>query len=779
MYMMSRIIIIVMFASLLRAERPWRNYEVYQPEISRYYVANPAFLNVKYNDHSCIVWFKGNWYCFWTGRTHLESPPLIYLSESQDARRWSVPSPCFVDEQMCENPVELPQARPVTIEFKGKLWVFWNGSDFKTGKNNSVYISTLDAPGGKWNNRQMLWDANSLPVVKDIEYSVEFTSNPVVLQNARIIIPCVLTPVSGDAQKIACTVYSDDLGLSWQVSAEGVDFDASTEKIEAAIWPEHESENSLSMVISGGIRPEMKKYDQIPDNAAAFYWASTRDTGSNWSLPDKLHIDSISSGMSVVVPYEYEGKPLEDDRAIMIFNDSKYENMTLLRDHSGLAMFFNRGGGFDFAAGNHIAPQETFTSSPYTAVRGERLIVSYTVGVQEAAIKVAHISSVPRRDRSYIYPRAAGFTDTPRPSINRDGYYHFQGNQYIKTQDVVNVDENGFSGALWFRGDFEGLIFDCRKEDGTAGFSWFIGQNLVKLQLPGVDAFVADEIKQEFIYWTYLGFTVDALQGKIDFYLNGEFVETRQYSKDKLKRLSGDVGFIGFKDGIEGLSGDIGFLGFYNEVFGNAQHRHIYNSFAGQLRLPYLRGESASPKKPVFELDPIKAAPDGTLRGFEYPTGNKGGTIELETIAGRNLMRFNGQANAGLDVDTNDRRYGDHLQLEFAFMIESKEQMVLCTIGDTLSPVRIVSRDNCLYMSLNDNEQLIGEVQPDRWHTIVIFSGGTITRAKLGNNRFRQISHTPQATWFYLGQAYKTDEFNPQTSFVIDISTVRTRIIRL
>jgi len=774
----SRIIIIIAVAAIVRADKPWRNYEVYQPEISRYYVANPAFLNVKYNDHSCVIWFKGNWYCFWTGRTDLQAPPLIYLSESQDAQKWSVPSPCFIDEQTCENPVVFPQARPVAIDFKGQLWVFWNSRDFKKGQNNGTYVSKLSAPGEKWSNQPMVWDGNSLPVVKDIEYSVEFTSKPIVLPNTRIIVPCVLTSVSGDKPKIACTAYSDDQGQEWKVSAEGVDFDASTERIEAAVWQEYQSEDSLSMVISSGIKPLMKEYDSIPANSAGFYWAWSTDAGKNWSLPEKLCIDSISSDMGVVVPYAFEGVPLQDDRAIMIFNDSMYENKTLLRDHCGLAMFFNRGGGLDFAAGNHIAPGETFTANPYIAVRDERLVVSYTKGVQEAAIKVAHISNVPKRDKSYIYPRTVISRDAQRPYLNRDGYYHFEGDQYIKTQDIVNIDENGFSGALWFRGDFQGLIFDCRKDDGTAGFSWFIDQNRVKLQLPGVSPFAANEIDQEFIYWTYIGFTVDALHGKIDFYLNGKLVETQQYSKDKLKRLSGDVGFIGFKDGEEGLSGDIEFLGFYNEMLTPAQHRHIYNSFAGQLRLPYAGGESLAPAKPVFELDPAKAASDGTVKGFVYPPDSKGGTVELETIAGRNLMRFNGQTSAGLDVDTNDRRYGDHLQVEFAFMIESKEQMVLCTIGDTASPVRIVSRDDCLYLSLNNNEQLIGEVQPYRWHTIVIFSGGTITRAKLGNFRFRQISHTPQATWFYLGQAFKTEGFSSETSFVIDISTVRTRIVR-
>ncbi len=767
-----------MAAALAQADKPWRSYEVYQPEISRYYVADPAFLNVKYNDHSCVIWFKGNWYCFWTGRTTLKSPPLLYLSESQDARKWSMPSACFVDEQMCSNPVEFPQARPVAAEYNGQLWVFWSGSDFKTGKNNSLYVSKLQAPGEKWDNQQMFFEGKPLPFVKENEYSVELTANPIVFKNNRIIIPAVLTSVAGDKSKIACTVYSDDGGHSWQVSNEGVDFDPSIERIEAAVWQEYQTNDSLSMVISCGKIPLMKQYDSIPADAAAFYWASSRDQGQNWSLPEKVLMDSISSGMSVAVPYEYAERPLADDRAIMIFNDSKYDNMTLLRDHSGLAMFFNRGGGIDFAAGNHIAVEETFTSNPYIAVRGQRLIVSYTKGVQEAGIKVAHILDVPRRDKSYIYPRTVRFKDTQRPHLTKEGYYHFQGDQYIKTQNAVNIDENGFSGALWFRGDFEGLIFDCRKDDGTAGFRWFIDENKVKLQLPGVEPFVAKEINQEFIYWTYLGFTVDALQGKIDFYLNGTLIETQQYGKDKLKRLSGDIGYVGYKEGDEGLSGDIEFLGFYNEMLTQAQHLHLYNGFAGQLRLPYLRGESAPPQKPVLELDPQKASQGDTVKGFVYPQDSKGGTVELETIAGRNLMRFNGQASAGLDVDTNDRRYGGHLQVEFAFMIESKEQMVLCTVGDTMSPVRIVSRDNCLYLSLSGNEQLIGEVQPDRWHTIVIFSGGTITRAKLGNNRFRQISHTPQATWFYLGQAFKDDEFNPQTSFVIDISTVRTRIIR-
>ncbi|MFI4911461.1 MAG: LamG-like jellyroll fold domain-containing protein [Sedimentisphaeraceae bacterium JB056] len=770
-------IIFLIFSTLAFADKPWRNYEVYQPEILRYYVANPAFLESKYNDYSSIIWFKGNWYCFWTGRNEVSAPPLIFMSDSQDAKKWSMPSACFVDEEMAVEPVRVAQSRPVVLECKELLWVFWNSIDFESGKSNGSYISTIPMPGEKWKTKQIMWQDKPQPVLDGIEYTVEFTSNPIVAINGRIMAPVILTPVDS-GQKHASIIYSDDAGNSWEVSKNGVAIPYGSERAESAIWQEYGSERSFSMIVSAGIKPEAKKYDEIPEDASVMLWSSTDDIGRTWPKPDEILMSNIPSGLSVVMPYVNNDLPLEDDRSIMIFNDSVYRSKTLLRDHSGLAMFFNRGGGLDFVVGNTVTAGETFTTNPNIAVRDKRLIVSYTQGVHEAAIKVAHISDIPERGKSYIYPRSPRFDNSKAPKLVNQSYYHFEGNQQIATEDDVRINENGFSGALWFRGDFEGVIFDSRDKEKGTGFAWVIEQNKVKLILPGLAPFVAKKINQEFIYWSYIGFTLDALHGKLDFYLNGKLVETQEYPKEILKRISSGKGYIGNSESEEGFAGDIKFFAFYDEMFTGAEHRNIYNSFASQLQMPYLRGESKVPSGAVFELDPEKSSPDGKLQGFEFTEYNKDGTVELDNIAGRKLMRFHGQACAGLDVDTNDRRYGDYLQVEFSFMIESEDQMTLCTIGDSKDPVRIVSRDNCLYMSLSGNEQLVGEVKPDRWHTIVIFSGGTITRAKLGNNRFRQISHTPQATWMYLGQAFRQDNQPADTSFIIDISTVRTRIIR-
>ena len=761
------------------AERPWRSYQIYQPQISRHYVANPVFLESKYNDYSSVIWFKGNWYCFWTGKTTLDGSPTIYMSESQDAKVWSMPAACFVDSQLCNEPVKTAQTRPVVLEYRDVLYVFWSGKDFETDKINATYFSTLTAIEEKWDTQKMLWGDLPLPIIDNVEYSVEFTSNPIITADKKIIIPVILTSTDNSSVKIASAALSDTNGSSWQISQSGVELAADIDIANVAIWKEHSTESDYSMIISAGIKPKLKKYQQIPENAASLYWSTSTDFGHSWSEPDKLPTPAISSGLSVVMPYSYDKAPRSDDRFIMLFNDSHYQNNVIMRDHSRLAMFFNRGGGLDFVAGNNITGSERFTTNPNIAIRNNRLIVSYTQGVQEAAIKIAHISAIPERQRSYIYPRTPQFRDSSRPILTEAGYYNFEGNQYITTEEAVRINENGFSGAVLFRGDFEGIIFDSRDKKHEKGFALLIEEGNIKLLLPGLEAFVAEKIEQEFIYWSYVGFTLDALHGNLNFYLNGNNIQNIQYKKGMLETLSSEKGYVGKSPSNEGFVGDIKYLAFYNQTLDDSEHRHIHNSFAGVFNMAYSRGNTKSPPLPVLEVDAEKANEKGEIAGFIFPEYNKDGFVEQETITGRNILRFNGQAIAGLDIDTNDRRYGDYLQTEFAFMVEGLEQMTICTIGDADSPVRIVARENCLYLSLSGNEQLIGEVQPNRWQTIVIFSGGTITRAKLGNNRFRQIAHTPQATWMYLGQAYnRVPQDSAESSFLIDVSTVRTRIVR-
>lgn len=103
--------------------------------------------------------------------------------------------------------------------------------------------------------------------------------------------------------------------------------------------------------------------------------------------------------------------------------------------------------------------------------------------------------------------------------------------------------------------------------------------------------------------------------------------------------------------------------------------------------------------------------PGGEVRMIarNFPSDIKAGLVESALSENRRVLQFHGEIAAGLDLDHHSRSRGDKVSLRFRFKHMTGTRYVICTVGDSRVPVRLVNEDGTLFFVRGEYK---GELRP-------------------------------------------------------------------
>ncbi|MBN2295306.1 MAG: exo-alpha-sialidase [Pirellulales bacterium] len=815
-------LILSVASSLPAASDNWRSYEVYQPTITRHAVIDAQNHTHKYNHCSTIVWFQDRWFCLWGSHVpQIEHAPgqRIVFSTSHDGRAWMPIERLFSNAEYCEAPVRYPEGKghqwqPNLGVVDGELWVLWNqgGSgrdtrqaDGKRSKDfRGLYFSRLKDVDGKWVNKRVEWEGQIWPTVNGQQYYVNTTQNLYRLRSGRVLVPVTLRAVRRRAEdapkgvldwwaveKRNSVIYTDDLGETWHLSPGCVTPSFKWIQWEPTVW--EQPDGSVMMFARNNTNWQLGHGK--PTSGQYLLWSISRDHGETWTPHRYVPIESVCSRMHVA-PLDGRGvwnlvNPDDDftgRRYVMVHNDAPGSEYTWGEARNNLALFFKRGAGFDFVAGNNFSAHQPRSCYPQMWRHGDTLAVSYTTSLADArSIYVALVSPLPELDRYYLFPR---MNDVPSPQRPRriGNVWAFQNGQHVAMREAVDPGKDGVSFGAWIRDHGTGMIFDTRGKGG--GFNIMIeskslgGANSERQRRPAVCMHTKPHVFGPTLplipkgQWHYIGLTLDNHTGEAQFYVD-EQSESVRFETPVPRPLKGVAAHLGAKSlpssGVPGLTGDIRFAALYaGPELGAEHHRWLYNQFAEELGRPGLDDATKPPSRPLMWMDP--ADKDAFNRDFVVPSTEPRGGSEVVTRNGRTLLRLRDHGSVGVDLDENNRSRGDRVYLRFLFRVERGDDQTLCTVGDFNQPAQLVVRKGRVLLCSGKTEKPCGGVNPYEWTHVAVETNNDVTRARVGEGPLVEVHHKPEATWIYLGEAFPKYKDFPGSHLLIDVASVHTRV---
>jgi hypothetical protein len=811
-------------ATPARCDEGWRHYTVYQPTVTRHDVINALSHPHKYNHCATLAWFRDRWFCLWGSNTHPdEHAPgqRVYFSTSRDGRRWTPIERAFSDSKHAENPVAYPEGRghqwqPNLGVVEDELWAVWNqgGSahDFRPPKGQGpdlrgLYFSRLRRSDGRWINRRLEFDGHALPVLKGKSYHIASTQNLYRLRTGRVLAPVTLYAQHGPAadappqaegwwalEKINSVIFTDDLGKSWHLASGAGMPGKSWMPWEPTVW--EQPDGSVMMFSRNNSHPELGV--GRPTSGEYLLWSASHDGARTWAALQYVPMESVCSRMHVV-PLDGRGvwAPAQagDDyaerRLVMVHNDAPGAELRWAAARRNLALFFLRGSGLGFVAGNSLTDGEPEVAYPQMWRHGDTLAVCYTqANSSPRSIRVALVSPLPEPDRYYVFPRSNDVSPSPRPR-RVDNSLAFDGQQHLATRQPVDPGPKGFAFAAWIAAGGRGAVFDTRRESGPGrGFLVQLGGKVGAHQgaAAGTYAQVSLPTKPNAVgssqpfpadgKWHYLGVTVDNQAGRATFYVDDRS-ETVPFTPASADALRGATAHVGLKrtasSRVSGFRGVMRGLALYaGAEIGRLEHEQLRKRFAERSSHGSILPGTGPLAKPLVWLDPADQA--GLERDFVQPAEESRGGSEVARVDGRHVLRLRDQASAGLDLDENLRPRGDRVALRFRFRVERGPQAVLCTLGDFNQPARVVARDGQVYLVAGAEEQPCGPAAPGTWTMLNVETQNDQTRAWLDGTPPVQVRHRPIATWAYLGEGFPRYGVYPGTRLLVDIDSLGTRV---
>ena len=804
----------------------WRSYEVYQPTVTRHAVIDATTHSHKYNHCPTIAWFQDRWICLWGSHEpqieHAAGQRMVF-STSRDGLSWTPIERLFSNPKHCENPVLYPEGKghqwqPNLGLVDGELWCLWNqgGSlhDFRSADGTrstedlrGLYFSRLSKSDGKWVNRRLTWDGQNYPVVDGKQFNMASTQNLCRLRSGRVLAPVSLYGGGKRAQdapegvtswwgveKINSVVYTDDLGKTWHLSPGCQTPGFSWIQWEPTVW--EQSDGAVMMFARhnnnwGLGHPK-------PTSGQFLLWSISRDGGETWSPHRYVPMESVCSRMQVA-PLDGRGvwAPVgsKDDftgrRFAMVHNDAPGGVYRWTMARRNLALFFTRGNGFDFVAGNNFSAHQPRVCYPQMWRHDDTLAITYTTSEPHArSVYVALVSPLPEANRYYLFPRYNDVPDRTRPV--RDGNaWVFNQAQPITMREPVDPGADGLSFAAWVRDRGTGTILDTRGNNG--GFNIMLAsrqpqeKTSPRVRHPAVCLGTKPHVFGPTVdlspegEWHYIGLTADARTGEAVFYVDGQ-TETVHFDTPLPRSLEGVTVHIGAKSlpssNVSGLTGDVRFAALYaGPCLSAEQHRWFYNRHVEELGRSKLNADVKPKDKPLMWMDPTDEAQFN--RDFVLPPSTVRGGSEVAEFDGRPVLRLRDHASVGVDLDENHRERGDRVFLRFRFRIEQGDEHTLCTVGDFNQPARLIARDGQVFLCTAESETPCGQVNPDGWTSVFIETCGDVTRARVGERsdiETVEVCHKPEATWVYLGEGFPKYNDFPGTRWVIDVESVQTRV---
>ncbi len=747
-------LLVVAAAPLLSKDVGWRSYAVYQPRIERAIIVDATAQPLRYNHDSSVAWFGDRWFCVWNANTvPAEGAPgqLNYRSTSRDGLTWSAPSPAFSDPGCCMNPVPCPkgtQWQPNLLVVGNQLWCLW--SQNSKDEHNGCYLSVLASPDGLWTNRLLTWEGNSNPIIDGKPFRLFPTQNPVRLSTGRVLAPVTMMgPRSASApsgksgwqwlEKRNSVLFSDDEGTRWQVSPgttlPGLDW----RQWEPTVC--EQPDGSVLMFARNNLIPSLEPAAITPEQTLT--WSASHDGGATWSPHAYVPLQTVVSRMHVL-------RQPHADRFLMIHND--WLSGTFGADRRNLALFVNRGGGIDFTAGIGLTASEPEVAYPQMDFQDDSLLFSYSQGPCGLRdIRAVRVSPLPDPNRLYLYPRS-NLPAAPQCVIT-NGALLLSGGLSLKCRTAPAVSSKSLSAEAWVNPADDGVLFDNRGPAG--GFVWGIsGVCFVHLGEPAKNIRSTLPVPRD--HWSRVGLALDYPKGEVRFSVNGQSE------------------LVTFKPGRRSLSGTTATL------FGANPKASSLTAFEGAIRSLTLDATNR-----LFDAsDPTAFTPYGGSYETAASLGSETSartampsSVVCSETDGHPVLRLIGAASAGVELEANERAAGDAVEFEFGFLLERGINGTLCTLGDANQPARVIVRGSDILLAKEGALSPCGKVTPGAWQRLSISSSANLTQVTLGTHAPAELRHMPQATWLYLGEGYRPAAPTHDTSFRIDVQTVRSRII--
>ena len=771
--------LLTLTCATLLATGPWRTYDVYQPNIERHFVVNTHAQSLKYNHDSSIAWFGDRWFCLWNANDPpAEGKPgqLNYVSTSRDGRHMvASPEPSSPIPTARSIPFPCPkgtQWQPNLIVVDGELWAVWSQNS-RDESQRLLRLESSPIPTAKWRNERLLWDGNERPKIDGQSWRLFPTQNPIQLESGRVLAPITMMGAkAADApaglsnswwatEKRDSVLYTDN-GTTWHVSPGAVQPKRTWAQWEPTVWQLPDG----TVMMFARNNDHRGRQEEGPRPAQMLLWSKSTDDGQTWTPHEYVPLETVASRMHVL--------PAGGDRYMMVHND--WPAGQFVSDRLNLALFFTRGPGIDFVAGPGLTGTEPIVAYPQMWIHDNKLAISYSQGRQYRSIKVALVEPLPDPNRYYLFPRSntpAG----PAPTI-KDGLLSFDGSQHLATREPVALDNDGFSLGAWVCNEGDGCLFDNRPATPASGIVWGISGGRPFVYLGTKEHNILPNLRMESSRWNYTGITIDNKLGKATFFLNGQ-TETIPFTAPSPRPFQGTTAYIGAKrfesSRVAGLNGRIKRLWAYaDHQLDASQHAWLHNQSAKELDLTEQPHATPPNTPPTVDLNPSDTA--ALAADFDIPN-QLTSTIEVASVEHKKVLQITGNASAGVDLDHNDRARGDRVQCEFRFRVGKDNRQVLATIGDANNPGRIIVHDGQVKLTTATQEESLGKITPNRWSTLHLTTQGTTTTAQLDDGNTQVVNHAPVATWLYFGEAYPDRNAPPETRFLVDINSVRTRVV--
>lgn len=751
---------------------PWRNYEVYDPRIEVGDIYNGSTGRLKYNHCATVAWYRDRWVALWNANTvpkeGAPSQPVV-LATSRDFLNWSEPIEPFCSPEYCTNPVTLGTARqwqPNLVVYKDELWCFWS-------HNSDCYFSYLCEPDGKWTNQRI--DVGEEAVIDGIRYQRLFpTQNPIVLSTGRVLAPLTIVgprmeleregvPAHRFTRKIDTVLYTDDGGKTWHLSPGATIPGKEWACWEPTVW---ETDNGL-------VRMLARNKDWWKGGATGTQMLTrsvSRDGGTTWTPHEFIPVETISSRAHVL--------PLGGGQFVMAMNDWRRGRFAADR-HNG-ALFFNRGGGWDFVPGTRFSSRDPSVAYPQMVVKDNAVHIAYTRQGAPSSIRYSRVSPLPDPDHYYLFPRS---NTPPSPVPVPEGRsLTFASEQRLETQWAKRDGQTDLSMGLWVKLQGNGVLLDMR-DSGPCGILFHIRDGQLTTYLSTAEKNITSEFSVPTGEWCYLGLSIDNRAGQVTFLMN-EHVDQKTFTSPA--PLAGTTGYFGYKrfegSGCRGLAGEIRWAGIYDgHCLTPGQHDTLFNALAQELGKTQVSGAAPVPE-PTCELDPAKP---GWQEGFVLSKTQPPMHVEQLVRDGQPYLRFNGEASAGVGLDLNRPVEGDGVDFEFTFQLEQplepEDEVVLCTTGGGDHPLRVVvngSQPDRVQLRLDGLLTPVGQLGSSGDARLFLRIDAATCSVSVSGQPPVPMPFITASTWLYLGQGYLEDRVCANLAFTVEQCSIRSRVTR-
>lgn len=780
-----------------------------------------ATSDLHYNHDCSDVFFDGEWITVWNGnQNRYEAQPgqLNYMAKSSDRVKWSAPmiafsGPAAANPVFCNATCMQWQPNLVLLAGGTLLGCAWSQGHHGTDAEQTFW-SVLDRSpqlGGRWTNRQLLFDGRPNKHIGGVRWMVYPTQNPVVLRSGRLLVP-VTMEASNPMQRLAAALISDDEGKTFVLGNGTGQVGGWQSQWETTVWEPTHSANSTLVLM----------FDRNNSGAAALppdqrmLYAKSTDAGYSFTKLQAVRAETVVSRMMVT--------SLVGDLFMLVQNDWKTA-VNRQNDRVNAAMWFNRGGGINFVQGPGFAVGNPTSFYPQTFVdrQSNEASICFT---GNGGIHLSRVRPLPDPRRRYVWPRTnIPSLFTAAPSIENNVLVFHNEADLIRSKQNASLTER-FSLAMWVEPDCPSsqicMLADTRNGSAAPLLGLLPSNDSSTMQpyfypapgsngSPGGPDNLASGLQVELRQWSFIGVSVSCNriglaiknQCTAQFFVNG--------------KASSIMSFPRLSDGFAAaaqlkLSRFVGsyraLAAFPEAVLTLAEHNTWANQYVGSLSLPELSPAAAQYPEPRLQLDPATTNTLSMWQSNAVPATDIVRAVKTESNSGLLLC---GQGSAGVDIPflSGATREILHARLRFRLVsypnyisadpgvvdlsiqrrapgaITARDTVVIVTIGDSRHHARIAVVDKRLVAfvstDMNKTQPLLGgQVSVGTWHVAIISIVPTTGRMSVSVDGAEVVTLDMlplQSIWMYAGDGYRTlntTAFRPTACAEIDLTAMDT-----